>query len=54
MHYSVKGLQAIPTLTLSSDATETAHKHQQSVSGKLQQHPEALPEFTIEHMLLNT
>ena len=49
MHYSVKDLQATPFSTLNSNATVT-HEHQQSVSGKLQQHPEALPEFTIEHV----
>ena len=51
MHYSIKELQVSPVQALNSaGVTVATHEHQQSVSGKLQVHPEALHEFTVEHI----
>ena len=51
MHYSVKELQPNFSSTLNSDDTDKTNEYQQSVSGKLQLHTEALPKFTTEHVM---
>ena len=48
LYISVKELQATTIPVLSKYATMTVNVDQKDVSGKLQEHPEALPEFTIE------
>ena len=50
LYISVKELQAISIPALSKEATVGVNLHQRNVSGKLQEQPEALPDFTIEHV----
>ena len=50
LYISVKELQATSIPALSKEATVGVNVHQRNVSGKLQEQPEALPDFTIEHV----
>jgi len=50
LYISVKELQTTNIPELSKDATVAVNVHQRNVSGKLQEQPEALPDFTIKHV----
>ena len=48
LYISVKELQATTIPILSKNDTVAVNVDSKNVSGKLQEHPEALPELTIE------